>query len=308
MTKDNLMLTLYPLLNVRLKNNQKEIIQEILKISEDQFDEIFKSDEIKNFELSKEGLKIKNKKDRLEIFLNAKKVVENTDFSKKSIDKLVELGKVLEIDKNETGFDFDIYDSENINHFEFIKSVRNFSLIAAAVGFLPIVPISDYTILVLIQLGLLSKIANIYNYKLETKEFLKMVFTTLGAGLILKIFSKILYSFIPVLGWGINAAVAYAGTYAMGILAKSYIEEEGDLTADKIKIIWKKSFEDGKKEFLSLKNIMIKKKDDLIKEINKYKNKNFTEEDNIKDEFDKDFEINKKVDIKSKKKRTIDKE
>ncbi|MBN2545790.1 MAG: hypothetical protein JXB50_08340 [Spirochaetes bacterium] len=308
MTNENLMLILYPIIKVRLKNNQKSIIKEILKISEDQLDEIFKSDNLKDYKLEKNRIKIKSKKETIEIFLNAKKIVENVDFSIKSIERLIDLGKILEIDKNETGFDFDIYDSENINHFEFIRSVRNFSLIAAAVGFLPIVPISDYTLLVLIQLGLLSKIANIYNFKLDVKGFLKMIFTTLGTGLILKTFSKILYSFIPVLGWGINAAVAYAGTYAIGILAKRYIEEEGEMTAEKIKSIWKKSFDDGKKEFLSLKNIILKKKDDLIKEIYKFKNKNYDKKENIKEEFDEDDDKDKSVDVKVKKKKKNDKD
>ena len=119
------------------------------------------------------------------------------------------------------------------------------------------------------------------------KEFLKMISGVLGIGFLLKLTSKILNSFIPFVGWVINASVAYAGTYAIGIITKRYIEEKGNLTKESIKLIWEKSYKEGKEEFWELKDYIYKKKNELIKEFEKYKNKS-----------NKSYNETKSVDIK----------
>ena len=83
---------------------------------------------------------------RVDYFFMAKDFVELSDYSKDQIEKLAELGKALKLKSSETGFDFDIYSLNAINQFEFHKTLQNFSMIAAAIGFLPILPISDFAI------------------------------------------------------------------------------------------------------------------------------------------------------------------
>jgi uncharacterized protein (DUF697 family) len=203
------------------------------------------------------------------------------------------MGKLLNIDSSDTGFNFDLYNKNAVIQYEFQNVVRKFSSVSAAIGFLPL-PIADIIILTPIQIGLIAKISNMYNFDLDPKEFLKMVGGTIGAGFIFKITSKIVCSMIPVIGWGVNAAIAFAGTYSIAILTKRYIEVNGQLTKDSIKEIWEKSFKEGKDEFSNLKGYIFKKKDELLSEIEKYKNKVNTSSGKTKTKTKKTKEENSK--------------
>ena len=85
----------------------------------------------------------------------------------------------------------------------------------------------------------------------------------------------------------LTASIAYGGTYAIGILAKAYIAENGELSKEAIISIWERSLEDGKKEFFTLKDFIFEKKDELIKEINKFKDIQNEKKDNIASETKK---------------------
>lgn len=279
MNRESLKIILFPINHLELTDYQREKIVKIIGEEKYEIDSLLEQDDFKSITVDK-LIRQKNHTDNIELFLKAKQVVEAVDFSKEAIEKLISIARFLGIEPDETGYDFNIFEEGSIKEIEFLKSVRTFSLVAAAIGFIPI-PISDYPILSLLQVGLISKVAKIYNFNLDAKEFLKVVLSTLGAGIIFKTVSKILCSFVPVIGWAVNASIAYAGTYSIGILAKRYIEEGGELSSEKIKAIWDKSFEDGKREFSYLKDLIFKMKDDLLKELAKYKDvygSDFTEE------------------------------
>ena len=274
MQKKSISMILYPVMTVKINKKQKTFIIELLKkefkgIQDDELINIFDV-RLSRSVMKNEALNIKED-DRLKYFKIAKSILEIIDVSKCQLEALAELGKALKIDSKDTGFSFNLYNIEDINQYEFQKTIRTFSKVAAAIGFIPFIPIADFTILSSIQIGMLAKISNIYQFKLEPKQFLKMVGGTLGIGVVFRTSSKILCNFIPFVGWGINALVAFAGTYAIGIIAKRYIEANGDLTKDSIKSIWEKSYKEGKKEFLNLKEYIFKKKDELTKEFEKYK-------------------------------------
>ena len=290
MIKDIILLILYPIKSININNNRREKILEFLN---KEFSDLSDNDLISFLDLNITIQEIKKiagdieEKYKLKYFKLSKSIVENVELSKNNIVKLAEIGKILKIDTKDTDFDFNIYDINEINNFEYKKTIRSFSIVAAAIGFIPFVPVSDFAVLSVIHIGMVSKIANIYIFKIQPKEFLKMISGVLGIGFLLKLTSKILNSFIPFVGWVINASVAYAGTYAIGIITKRYIEEKGNLTKESIKLIWEKSYKEGKEEFWELKDYIYKKKDELIKEFEKYKNKS-----------NKSYNETKSVDIK----------
>ena len=276
MNKDVILFLLYPIQSININKNKREKIFEILYTEFKDLTDDNLNDLLELNITSKDVKKIANsikEKDKLKYFKLSKTITEIVELSKDNIKKLAENGKALKINTNDTGFDFNIYNINEINNFEYKRTIRNFSIVAAAIGFIPFVPISDFAILSVIHVGMISKIANIYNFEIEPKEFLKMVGGTLGIGFILKLTSKILNSFIPFIGWVINASIAYAGTYAIGIITKRYIEEKGNLSKESIKAIWEKSFKEGKEEFWELKEYIYNKKDEIIKEFEKYKDK-----------------------------------
>jgi len=283
MNKDVISLLIYPVQSVNI-NNQN--IKKILEILNNEFKNISEDELLVSLKIKLNSVDIKRiansieDKNKIKYFKIAKSIVESIETSKIIIIRLAELGKAFKINSNDTDFKFDIYNIDEINDREYKKTLRNFSVVAAAIGFIPFVPISDFAILSVIHVGMITKIANIYSFKIEPKEFLKMISGALGIGFILKFTTKILNSFIPFIGWVINASVAYAGTYAIGILTKRYIEEKGNLTKESIKTIWEKSFKEGKEEFWELKDYIFKKKDELLKEFEKYKEKsnNFDED------------------------------
>ncbi len=276
MQNEIISLLLYPIQSSKLNDHD---IEDVLQILKKEFKNLTKEDMMILFEIKLESKDIKRivnniiEKDKLKYFKISKTIVESVELSKEQIERLAEIGKLLKIDTEETDFDYDIYNLDEINDFEFKKTVRSFSIVAAAIGFIPFIPVSDFVILSVIHIGMISKISNIYKFKLEPKEFLKMISGALGIGFILKYMSKFLNAIIPFLGWVINASIAYAGTYAIGILTKSYIDEKGNLSKESIKSIWEKSYKEGREEFWELKDYIYKKKEELLKELEKFKKK-----------------------------------
>lgn len=273
MSKKKAFIILYPITAVKLNEKQKDgltafIMNEYkeLKVEDliDIFDERMDLDELK-----KSSATIKEAEGK-RIFKIAATIVESMNMCKETLLSLAELGKVFNVSAKETDIDINIYKLDEVNQFEYLKTVRNFSKVSAAIAFIPFVPIADFIILTPIQIGMVAKISNIYEFDLDPKEFLKMVGGTIGAGILMRTTSKILYSLVPIIGWAINAAIAFAGTYAIGILAKKYIEEKGNLTKESIQKIWERSYKEGKKEFNIFKEYIMNKKEDLIKEFNKY--------------------------------------
>jgi ferritin-like protein len=67
--------------------------------------------------------------------------------------------------------------------------------------------------------------------------------------------------------------IAFAGTYAIAIIAQKYIEHKGDLSEESIKRIYKEAFKEGKKQFKLLKTDIAKEKDNLLGELKKFMQK-----------------------------------
>ncbi|HOV15605.1 MAG TPA: hypothetical protein PK771_15060, partial [Spirochaetota bacterium] len=215
-----------------------------------------------------------------------------------------ELGEILEIKKEDTGFSFDIYNENEILNYEYRRTLTNYSIIASAVGFIPFIPVSDFFILAPLQIGMIAKISNIYNYKIDAENLLKMIAGTLGAGFVFRSITQIINRFIPVIGWAINASIGFAGTYAIGIIAKRYIELNGDLAGENIKVLWDRSFEEGKSEFLKLKDFILEKKDEVLEYFKNYKKPENDDVEEDKEDVDIQENYNYSPQEEEKKSRT----
>lgn len=145
---------------------------------------------------------------------------------------------------------------------EYRKVLINFSTITSVIAFLPL-PVVDLFLIAPIQTAMVAKIVKLYDYDIEPKKLQKALLGALGSAIAIKCLASLAGFLLP-LAWIIHASITFAGTYALGILAKEYAEADGDLSKENIKKIWKAALQDGKEEFKKLKEYIVKNKDPLI--------------------------------------------
>jgi len=183
---------------------------------------------------------------------------------------LKELAAALNITGDEDLFYIPHHESEvclKEDEQNFFDIAKKFSMVAGAIGFLPTPFISDFTVLSALQIYMVNKIAKLYNYPLNPKELLKMVSGTVGLGYVCLMVARAMLAFVPVGGWFVAGGIAFAGTYAIAIIAQKYIEQKGKLSEESIKKIYKEAFEEGKRQFKLLKNDIAREKDSLLAEL-----------------------------------------
>jgi uncharacterized protein (DUF697 family) len=101
---------------------------------------------------------------------------------------------------------------------ELIESfARKNGLLAVAV----FVPGADLPVLTLNQLRLVLRIADAHGYEIDAKR-LPEVLATIGAGFGFRAAATELLDLVPVAGWALKGAVAWAGTRALGEAAVRY--------------------------------------------------------------------------------------
>ena len=98
------------------------------------------------------------------------------------------------------------------------ESFARRNAIAAAAVF---VPGADLPILTLNQARLLLRIASAYGAEID-RERLPELLGVLGAGFGFRALAREALDFVPVAGWALKGAVAYAGTRALGEAARRY--------------------------------------------------------------------------------------
>jgi uncharacterized protein (DUF697 family)/predicted GTPase len=121
-----------------------------------------------------------------------------------------------------------------------IDLIWRFSGIAATVGAAPL-PVADIFILTPLQLVLIALVGGIScrTVSRETAgEFLTASGVTLGAGFALRTLAQQLVKFVPFAGAGISAAIAGAGTYALGRSAETYFFSGEIRPPDEFKNEW----------------------------------------------------------------------
>jgi uncharacterized protein (DUF697 family) len=93
----------------------------------------------------------------------------------------------------------------------------------AILGVAIFVPGADLPVLTLNQLRLVLRIGLAHGYEIE-RERVPEVLAVLGSGLGFRAVARRLVATVPVAGWAVKGAVAYAGTRAIGEAAIRYFE------------------------------------------------------------------------------------
>ena len=268
--KNDILIVLFPFKNLELSGAQKEFIMNSFDISLELLNELITT----NFTEAELKASVADKTDeeKQEYFRKAKLISEKNILLIGSYDNFAKFGKLLNIPADKTGFDFNIYDKETSIDNEATQIIRSYSIVAAAFGFLPI-PIPDLILLLPTQVSMITNISTLYRFNIDSDRFIKMIIGVSGVSIIGKSIASIGVKLIPILGWIINGSLAFATTYAIGIITKKYIEAEGKIDKESIKEIYKNSLAEGKIEFNKLKDIILEKKDEIIKKFNEMKEK-----------------------------------
>jgi uncharacterized protein (DUF697 family) len=101
--------------------------------------------------------------------------------------------------------------------------IESFARKNGIVGAAVFIPGADLPVLTLNQLRLVLRIAAAYGEQIDT-ERLPELLTTLGAGFGFRLVARELLDFVPVAGWAVKGAVAYAGTRALGEAALRWFD------------------------------------------------------------------------------------
>jgi uncharacterized protein (DUF697 family) len=101
--------------------------------------------------------------------------------------------------------------------------VESFARRNGIVGAAVFVPGADLPVLTLNQVRLVLRIAAAYGVEIDAERVPELV-GVLGAGFGLRAVAREALDLVPVAGWVVKGAVAYAGTRALGEAAKRYFE------------------------------------------------------------------------------------
>jgi uncharacterized protein (DUF697 family) len=104
---------------------------------------------------------------------------------------------------------------------------RRCGVVAAAV----FIPGADLPVLALHQVRMLLRIEQAYGLDADPRERAPELLATVAAGLGLRAVARQLLGVVPVAGWAVKGAVAYAGTRALGEAAIKRLEVPGQIGA-----------------------------------------------------------------------------
>ena len=107
--------------------------------------------------------------------------------------------------------------------------IRKVSRQNAFVGAAVFVPGADMPVLTLNQVRLVLRIADAYGFEID-KERLPEVLGVVGSGIGLRAVARRAIGYVPLVGWAVQGAVAYAGTRALGEAAMRYFERRVPVT------------------------------------------------------------------------------
>jgi uncharacterized protein (DUF697 family) len=107
--------------------------------------------------------------------------------------------------------------------------IRRISRQNGLVGVAVFVPGADLPVLTLNQVRLVLRIADAYGFEID-RDRLPEVLGVLGSGLGFRAVARGAVGLVPVVGWAVKGAVAYAGTRALGEAAVRYFERRAPVT------------------------------------------------------------------------------
>ena len=101
--------------------------------------------------------------------------------------------------------------------------IESFSRKNGLIGAAVFIPGVDLPVLTLHQIRMVLRICAAYGLEVDRERAPELI-ATIGAGLGFRALARELLDFVPVLGWIVKGAVAYAGTKALGEAAVRYCE------------------------------------------------------------------------------------
>ncbi len=107
--------------------------------------------------------------------------------------------------------------------------IARFSRQNALVGAAVFVPGADMPVLTVNQIRLVLRIADSYGFEVD-RERIPELLAVLGSGFGFRALAREALGAIPVAGWALKGAVAYAGTRALGEAAMRYFERRAPVT------------------------------------------------------------------------------
>jgi small GTP-binding protein len=123
--------------------------------------------------------------------------------------------------------------------------------LAAVIGAIPI-PIADIFILTPLQIAMVTSIGYLHGVEVSEARVAEFM-VVMGAGMGLRELARQLFKLIP--GWGsaISAAIAFAGTVALGEAANAWFKSDMKMPPEELHEVFKKAAENAKAEYQSKK-------------------------------------------------------
>lgn len=125
------------------------------------------------------------------------------------------------------------------------RVIRQASMFNAVVGAEP-VPGLDIPFLLATQARMVLRIASIYGESMSAEHAKELIATIVG-GMTLRYAAREGAKFIPGFGWVLAAAVASAGTWAIGQVAVQYFEQGKDLSPRQLQEMYKQRVEERRR-------------------------------------------------------------
>jgi uncharacterized protein (DUF697 family) len=104
--------------------------------------------------------------------------------------------------------------------------VESFARKNGIVGAAVFVPGADLPVLAVNQVRMLLRLDQAYGLELDPRERLPEIVAVVGTGLGLRAVARELLDLVPVAGWAVKGAIAYAGTRALGEAAIKRLEAQ----------------------------------------------------------------------------------
>ena len=104
------------------------------------------------------------------------------------------------------------------------RLVASFAKKNGIIGAAVFIPGVDLPVLALNEIRLILRLEQAYGLAIDPRERLPEIAATLGVGFGLRALTRELLDFVPVAGWAVKGAVAYAGTRALGEAAIRRLE------------------------------------------------------------------------------------
>jgi len=152
------------------------------------------------------------------------------------------------------------------------KVIYSNAVLTGAVAFIP-VPVADLAVITPIQIGMVATIGHLYGMAVSKKSILELL-STIGAGVSFREMARQIIKLIPGYGQAVSAAVAFAGTVALGKASLYWFEHNCSVPESKLKDEFKVYSEKAKKEYEHYRDKITKNKDRadrFVKEIKEKK-------------------------------------